>query len=480
MKKIVPAALIIVLAIGFISALPSGSDRAYATDNQLQITRMGGKDRFETNAQIVEQSWQSADTVVIVRGSGDNKFADAMSASTLAYQYDAPILLVNQDTIPDTIRTVLVKLKPSRAFIVGGTGVVSDKIISSLNTLNISSERVYGQDRRETAIKIGDKAKQKGSFDTVIIATGLNFPDALSVAPIAAKNGWPILFVTNKVSSQGLDTGNRNALQRWNVNNVYIVGDTGVVSGAVEADIRKTLPGAQIIRIGGKDRYETSLNITKRFDKGSYDAVTIATGKNYPDALAGAVFAAKNNSPILLANTSSNLQSTIDYLTKAQFSKCFVLGAKDIMPDNLISQLFAGYEEQPTLEPAPIPEPAPVPTPEPGPAPTKTSLQDTLEPIIKPWPGDEEQTVWIEFKWLHNPNMVRFNLYEQMEGINPKLNYITGGNKDFFYIKDGYCYTKLVLGWWTIANHVFKIELVDAAGNIIDSGQIYVDLSTYR
>ncbi|AEE95236.1 cell wall-binding repeat-containing protein [Mahella australiensis] len=474
MKKIVPIALIIVLAIGFIGALPSGSDRAYATDNQPQITRMGGKDRFETNAQIVEQSWQNADTVVIIRGSGDNKFADAMSASTLAYQYDAPILLVNQDTIPDPIRTVLVKLKPSRAFIVGGTGVVSDKIISSLNTLNISSERVYGQDRRETAIKIGDKAKQKGSFDTVIIATGLNFPDALSVAPIAAKNGWPILFVTNKLSSQGLDTGNRNALQRWNVNNVYIVGDTGVVSGAVEADVRKTLPGAQIIRIGGKDRYETSLNIAKRFDKGSYGAVTIATGKNYPDALAGAVFAAKNNSPILLANTSSNLQSTIDYLTKAQFSKCFVLGAKDIMPDNLISQLFAGYEEQPTPEPEPAPVPEPTPEPEPEPVLSDWAQSVVVEDIFV-LPGDE-MNVYISFKWLERNDIYCYKMYYKGGLAQDYTSLAELRNAD--YNNDPYVHTS---GFGFQPDYYnFRIDAIGISGTVIDTVTLSVNTKDYK
>jgi putative cell wall-binding protein len=466
------------------------SSTMYAADTQPTTVRLGGRDRFETNAMIVQEGWQSADTIVVVRGSGNKMFADAMSAGLLAYKYDAPILLVNQNDIPISIEKSIDRLKPKKAFIVGGEGAVSDQVKHRLTEKGIEVERITGADRRETAINVADKVRQLQTFDTVFIATGNDFPDALSAAYFSAKNNAPILFVTNRQATAPLDEANKDVLQRWEVKKVFLVGGTGVVSQAVENSIKQEMPAVDVIRIGGVDRYETSLKLIQRFDKNNYNGLTVATGKNYPDALAGTALAAKNNAPIILADMNAKMDKIAEYISGIVCNKVYILGSTGVVPADVIDKLFpienVPEDPEPTPTPIPQPEPTPEPTPIPEPAPTpqpepvKTSLQDTLEPIIKPSPDGDEQSVWIEFKWLHNPNTVEFNLYNQLEGIDPRLFFITAGDNNFYYVEDGYCYTKLGLGWWKISNQIFKIELLDADGNIIDSGQIYVDLSAYR
>jgi putative cell wall-binding protein len=255
--------------------------------------RLAGADRYETSAAISRKGWEGTDAVVITCGEN---FPDGLAGGPLAYKLNAPLLLVQKNQIPVPILKEIQRLKPQKAYILGGPGVVSDSVKQTLEDKGISVERVYGVDRAATAAKI---AKIIGAPDgKAVIASGLNFPDALAAAPVAAKNGWPILFV----SGSTIPTATKDALTALNINQVDIIGGIGVVPSDIEVKLIEM--GMDTKRLSGYNRELTSLDIAKTyFEPG--DGIILATGRSYADALSVSPFAAKIGQPVILCSTDS-------------------------------------------------------------------------------------------------------------------------------------------------------------------------------
>ncbi|MDA3936348.1 MAG: cell wall-binding repeat-containing protein [Actinomycetota bacterium] len=171
------------------------------------------------------------------------------------------------------------------------------------------SDRSFGTSRYDTAVSV---SQELGSADTVVLATGRTFPDALAGAPLAYALDAPILLVdTNFVPQVVLDE-----IARLGATNIVILGGTGAVSNAVIVQLIEVgIPAGNIDRIAGASRYETCKNIALELEKvlgdGTIDTAFIATGLNFPDALAASGIAAKMGAPILLVG------DTIGYATQS-------------------------------------------------------------------------------------------------------------------------------------------------------------------
>jgi putative cell wall-binding protein len=268
-----------------------------------QIDRLSGSDRYETSVKISQKGWSSSNTVVLAVGTN---FPDALAGAPLADKYNAPILLVTKDGLPYTVKKELGRLNAKNAYILGGTSVISKNIESQLKNLGISSTRIAGEDRYETAAKI---AKIVGGSKAVVTYGG-DFPDSLAIAPVAAKNNMPILLTEKSY----VPANTKEALK--NYGSSILVGGTGVVSEKV----KNQLPSAK--RIAGRDRYETAAKVTETYYS-SAGKTMIATGESFADALTGSVLAAKSSSPVMLVQSNhvpSSVQNTIEKLDIDQFT----------------------------------------------------------------------------------------------------------------------------------------------------------------
>lgn len=300
-------------------------------------SRLSGADRYKTAVAVSQKGWSKADYAVLARG--DN-FADALCAGPLAQKFGGPILLTeSQELNSDTLKEIK-RLGVKHLFIAGGTGAIAQKVEDNLKAEGITNiERIYGENRYETSVKIAEKIGNSGK---VVLATGSDFPDALSISAIASKLGMPILL-TSKSSMTDVVTGYFKANT---ITQTYIVGGTGIISAEVES----TIPGPT--RLAGKDRYETNLSILKYFEESfDFENIYVAIGggpqgNEFADALTGAVLAAKSSSPLLLANKTLT-SSTEDYLkSKIQLgTKVTGLGGQALIPSNLLSEIL-GYKEQ--------------------------------------------------------------------------------------------------------------------------------------
>lgn len=250
--------------------------------------RIAGSNRYGTAIEISQQGWlQGADTVVLARG---DEYADALAGVPLAYQLDAPILLTRTNLLTPATKAEILRLGASKVIILGGTGAVSDAVAQELIVMGLTVERISGSGRYDTAAAIARKMAQGGSFNTAYIAVGTDFADALSSSAYAAMSGCPILLVkTNSIPAPTTQA----FTELW-ISKTVVIGGSGVISDTVF----NQLPGSQ--RISGSNRYNTAIALAERFLPAETSRVFIATGTDFPDAIAGGVLAAKYNSGVLL------------------------------------------------------------------------------------------------------------------------------------------------------------------------------------
>lgn len=131
---------------------------------------MSAKDRYEIAATIARTSGQKGQAVIL---NGDD-FSDALAASPWAANQGIPILLTEKNNLPSATKEVLGELEVNKTFVVGGSSVVSDEILSQLK----SSQRYNGEDRYQTAVDVA--TRQGCDPKKVFFVTGGNFSDALA------------------------------------------------------------------------------------------------------------------------------------------------------------------------------------------------------------------------------------------------------------------------------------------------------------
>lgn len=168
--------------------------------------------------------------------------------------------------------------------------------------------RVQGTDRYDQAVQVS-----KSTFttaNTVYLASGEKFPDALSAGSVAGLHNAPLLLTP----AAALTAGTLAELKRLNPDHIVIVGGPASVSEAVADDLVAKIPDAAVTRIGGADRFEVSRNLISSIDFGvpSTPWVYLASGANFPDALAASPAAVAVNGPVVLVNGAENALTTAE------------------------------------------------------------------------------------------------------------------------------------------------------------------------
>ncbi|MDP4178214.1 MAG: cell wall-binding repeat-containing protein [Bacillota bacterium] len=312
------------------------------TNDQKTTDRISGVNRYDTSVQIAKKNWTTSDYAVLARG---DDFADALSSGPLAKTYNAPVLLSQTGSLDPEVIDEIKSLKVKTIFIAGGTGAISADIQTALEAKSITVKRFAGKDRFETSELIAVEIKAKlGTITDVAIATGINYPDALSIAPIASSKGAPIILTDGKKISDSA----KKFITDNNVTNTYIVGGTGVISPDIENDVDKlTVNGANVkaIRLGGKDRYDTNAKIIDYFkDDIDFSQIYLAVGDGqtatdgFPDALSGSALAGANNAAIVLAykQLSSYLTDLLNKYAKVN-TTIIAFGGVAVIPDTVLT-----------------------------------------------------------------------------------------------------------------------------------------------
>ena len=190
---------------------------------------------------------------------------------------------------------------------------------SSINiNLGAAATRISGETRYDTSYEI---SRKYGKAGTAFIVNGQNFPDALAVSPLAAALNAPVLLSNGKSVTKELS----GRLEDMEATRVYIIGGTAAISSAMETALREKY---SVIRLSGKDRFETCIAIARELCKYSDPEECYFTcATNYPDALAISSVACLNKAPIIYINKNGTLNdSVIDFLNERPIAKAVILG----------------------------------------------------------------------------------------------------------------------------------------------------------
>lgn len=204
------------------------------TNMNIKTTRIYGQNRFETSVQVAK-NLDDSNGVVITNGFG---FADALSIAPVAAQKEMPILLTDKKDLPQEVKVFLKNKAYSISYIVGGSGVVSNKIASNLKN-NI---RLEGKSRYATNASVLNHFNSEFNYDKVYIASGENYPDALSGSALAALSNSFLVLVGNSVDPLVIDSID---LIHNKIKDLMVLGGKSVVSDTVVNNIldgKETVP----------------------------------------------------------------------------------------------------------------------------------------------------------------------------------------------------------------------------------------------
>lgn len=196
-------------------------------------------------------------------------------------------------------------------------------------------ERLFGPNRYSTSAAM---AQEFDSADTVYISSGMNYPDALSAAPAAVRAGAPLLL-TNPTA---LPAEIAAEITRLHPARIVILGGTGTVSAAVEATIEGLYSGKQVERIAGANRLDTSRRVSlDAYGDSGAPTVFLATGANFPDALAAGPAASELDAPIVLVNGAASAldPETVSLLHTLGTTRVYVLGGPTTVSEGIESSL---------------------------------------------------------------------------------------------------------------------------------------------
>lgn len=324
----------IALLVAFVIFLSTIPNIAFAVDNDAyEIERISGSNRYETAIQIAKSLPQEqSKNVVLVDGNG---FADALSGGLYAIQTNSVILLANKNGLPEDTKSYIKENNINQAVILGGFNSVSEKVEEELNILGISNKRISGSNRYVTSDRVLlDIASLLGvdalDYTKLALVDGLTFADALTAAPYMASSSVTFkgsLLLYNPEQSENFEG--------------FIFGGTSRIPSYIKS----------IKRFAGSNRYETAVEIANQYGKSngawtgySPSEVVIASGEDYPDALASAPFVHSRKAVLLLSSKDGLDDKSIEYIYQMGIKKITIIGGESSVPNKVIEQIVSQFK----------------------------------------------------------------------------------------------------------------------------------------
>jgi putative cell wall-binding protein len=255
-------------------------------------SRLSGADRQSTAVAVSASAFPNAGSASAVVLARADQFADALAGGPLAAAKHAPLLLTSPGSLDAVTAAEIQRVLPKggTVYLLGGTSALSDAVATAITGLGDAPARIAGVDRYATAVAI---AGAMGNPTTVFEASGTNFPDALSAVPAAVAAHGAILL-TDGAAPAAVTSAYLTA----HATSRYAVGGPA------------SLADPSAIVIAGADRYATSDAVALAFFP-TTTGVSVASGANFPDALAAGPVGGKANEPMLLVPPTGALPEPI-------------------------------------------------------------------------------------------------------------------------------------------------------------------------
>jgi putative cell wall-binding protein len=271
--------------------------------------RLAGAGREGTAAAVARAGFSGgADDAMLAAGSD---FPDALAGGPLAAMRDAPLLLANPRGVADVTLSTLAELGVERVTVLGGEAAVPEEAVEQLEAAGYAVERIAGGTRFSTAAEIGREVGGDSPLANrrVVLASGLGFADALVAAAPAGMLEIPILLT----APGQLPGATREALAALEPDELVVVGGNAAVSDEVAREAADAAGGAERTRLAGLTRFATARRINEwaeeqllpelddALDGGvAEDALLVARGDEFPDALAGGPLGARTRRLLMI------------------------------------------------------------------------------------------------------------------------------------------------------------------------------------
>ncbi|WP_291582749.1 cell wall-binding repeat-containing protein [Clostridium sp. UBA6640] len=328
--KLIALGLLGVSLLGFAPEVKAEANDGFTKSSYgYNIKRLEGKDRFETAISVSNEFKRLSDKNnekvenVVLANAFD--YPDSIASAPLSKIYNAPLLLTEKDKLNIKTEVQLKKLKIKKVFIVGGTGVVSQNVENKLKSMGITVERLAGENRYQTSLKIANKVLDYRlanapidftgyKYKSIFLVDGYRFTDALTLAGMSGRNDTAIVLLpSNEVKIDDVK-GLRELIDKAAEGQNYKEIPTeklGIYSFLpyFNEDFLENLPNCYM-HGANENKYTSNLGINNLNEAmlRNDDNVMMATGENFPDALAGGALAAKLNMPVVF--TGDNLKET--------------------------------------------------------------------------------------------------------------------------------------------------------------------------
>ncbi len=313
---------------GYVTVSRTSEPTAPVVDlSTLTDERLAGGDRYATAAAISGQYASDVDVLYIATGTN---YPDALSAAAAAAYLGAPLLLTLPTRIPDVIADEVVRLNPDVIVVTGSATVVSNAVYAELQALvpGATMRRDAGTSRYDTSRIIAERAFPADTTTTAYIATGRNFPDALSASSAAGSQGAPVILVNGLAPT--LDAPTEALLADLGVERVVIAGSGLVVSAGIETRLNTLFGSENVSRQAGPSRFDTSVAINvDRFD--SADIVYLANGLGFADSMGGAALAGRGDDPLFIVPKNCVPDAVLDQIAALGATKYVLLGSSVVL-----------------------------------------------------------------------------------------------------------------------------------------------------
>lgn len=337
LTRIFAAVAAAVLAAALTPAVASAQSNAARSSDA--VTRLWGPDRYATSLAVAEavaeHAGGSLSAAVLVSG---RSWTDAVTAAPLAGSLDAPVLLADpRNGVTEDTEEFMNEVGIDRIIAVGSAENLPDSALRGLSDIDSSIERVAATDKHATSVAVARKMGTpdrlgSGYGQTVILASGEVFADALSAGPLAVGKGIPILLT----DSGRLSPAVRSYIAA-SADHVIIMGGTAAVAEPVESEVARIKQanepsaGMAVSRVGGQDRFETATLFAEFIAEvfaadGCFDGTVagLATGAVPADAFSSAPLLARLCAPLVLTYTHRLPRVTQDFLSGTE--RLYVFG----------------------------------------------------------------------------------------------------------------------------------------------------------
>jgi hypothetical protein len=313
------------------------------------VTRLSGDNRFGTGVAVSQSHWADASgdasgrpaahVVVLARG---DQFADALAGVPLAAKATGPLLLTDSTSLtPESLTEIkrVLGTNGGRIDVLGGDKAISPGIVNQLTRLGYSVTRFAGADRDHTALDIAQRGL--GNPQHVVLATGLDYADALAAGPFAtgpaATPAGPAAVILTDGKTLAPDVRafitNRIAQSSQNVPGAWAIGGQAVTATT-------GLPG-YVKPLSGATRYDTDIKVVQAaMAAGGVHQIGVATGAGFADALTGgALTAATGGELVLVPSTLPQQTAALLSALRPQLTSLDLFGGTAVISPTLGGQL---------------------------------------------------------------------------------------------------------------------------------------------